>query len=383
MIVMIITILIFTTYLILMLYYRYNWKRAPTFEITTRGITAKNDLASGTFVSVIIAARNEEKNISACLESIVAQNYLKVKYEVIVVDDHSTDQTASLVRSFKNNIRLISLEAKGSGIINSYKKRAIETGIAAAKGDLIITTDADCIAPRSWLKNMVYFFEEFNPAFIAAPVAYYGETNFLQIFQSLDFMTMQGITCAAVYKNFHTMCNGANLAYPKQNFYQVGGFSGIDHIASGDDMLLMHKIAAEFPGKIFFLKSQGAIVLTKPAASMSEFFQQRIRWASKAGKYADKRITTVLLLVYLLNLWILLLFIFSCFYHTFLIWLIGLLAGKILVELFFLVPVAIFFGKQKLLWWFPLAQPFHILYIVVAGWLGKFGSYRWKERKVK
>ena len=189
------------------------------------------------------------------------------------------------------------------------------------------------------------------------------------------------------------MCNGANLAYTKKAFEEVGGFAGIDNIASGDDMLLMHKIYKQWPDKVMFLKSKAAIVQTTPVNSIKEFFNQRIRWASKADKYDDKRIFAVLLLVYIVNVLLLALPVIAVFdnvqYSMFNVqcsmigvWLLLLLL-KTLVELLFLYPVAKFFNKQSMLWLFPLMQPFHIIYTVIAGWLGKFGSYSWKERKVK
>ena len=132
-----------------------------------------------------------------------------------------------------------------------------------------------------------------------------------------------------------------------------------------------------------FLKSPEVIVQTQPAETLKDFMNQRIRWASKADKYTDKKITTVLFLVYLLNAWIFILGISSFFFiNVFYIFLIAIII-KTIVELIFLYPIAKFFNKQKLLWWFLPAQPFHILYTLVAGWLGKFGSYNWKGRKVK
>ena len=193
------------------------------------------------------------------------------------------------------------------------------------------------------------------------------------------------------------MCNGANLAYTKKAFEEVGGFAGIDTIASGDDMLLMHKIYKLHPDKVMFLKSQEVIVQTVPVNSIKEFFNQRIRWASKADKYNDKRIFAVLLLVYLVNVLLLALpfaaifikatfnislFPFTVVFTILELW-IFLLVIKTIAELIFLMPVSKFFGKRSMLWLFPLMQPFHILYTVIAGWLGKFGSYSWKERKVK
>ncbi len=132
-----------------------------------------------------------------------------------------------------------------------------------------------------------------------------------------------------------------------------------------------------------FLKSADVIVETQPAETLRDFMNQRIRWASKADKYTDKKIIAVLLLVYLLNAWIFILGISAFFFaKVFYLFLISFLV-KTIVELLFLYPVAKFFGKQKLLWWFFPAQPFHILYTLVAGWLGKFGTYQWKGRRVK
>jgi len=344
------------------------------------------------FVSIVIAARNEETNIGQCIKSLVAQTYPESKFEIIITDDHSTDKTVSIIKSFqKENIHVINLaDFTQKRILNSYKKKSIETALQFAKGELIVTTDADCMAPRKWLETLGLFYKEKNPVFVAMPVAFYAPSpgdpflkRFFKNFQSLDFMTLQGITGAAVHKKFHSMCNGANLAYEKKVFYEVNGFEGIDEIASGDDMLLMSKIQKSYPDKILFLKSPEVIVQTQPAATLKDFMNQRIRWASKADKYTDKKIIAILLLVYVLNAWIFILGISSFFItKVFYIFLITITI-KIIVELIFLHPVAIFFGKQKLLWWFIPAQPFHVLYTLIAGWLGRFGSYKWKGRKVK
>jgi len=178
------------------------------------------------------------------------------------------------------------------------------------------------------------------------------------------------------------MCNGANLAYEKSAFEEVGGFSGIDSIPSGDDMLLMHKIYCKYPQKVFFLKDRHAIVTTRPESSWSGFFHQRVRWASKADRYDDKRIFWVLLLVYLVNLLLAGLFV-AAFWNTWWLWiLLLLLIAKTAVEYPFVRSVAGFFGQQRLMVYFAVLQPVHILYTIVVGWLGKFGSYQWKDRKI-
>ena len=383
-----ISLVLFISYAALIIYYRQSWLKIPYY---TPGEAPPPPIK----ISVIVPARNEEKNIGACLNSICNQTLCKELYEVIVIDDHSTDTTVDIVKNYAaKNVKLISLrDVVQSQTTNSYKKKAIETAIAQSTGDLMVTTDADCIVTPEWLDTITSFYHETNAVFLAMPVSYSSKNNFIEIFQSLDFMTLQGITGASVYQRIHSMCNGANIAYSKKAFYEAGGFSGIDTIASGDDMLLMHKIWKLYPNAVYFIESRKVIVQTQPMKTVRDFFNQRIRWASKADKYDDKRSFIVLVLVYFFNVLLLILPLASIFdnfqlsitnvqFSILHLWL-ALLVGKTIIELFFLYPVAKFFNRQKLLWWFPVAQPFHILYTVIAGWLGKFGSYQWKGRKVQ
>lgn len=387
-VVFIISLLLFTGYALLIIFYTVSWKQMPGFVPATLQLSEEDSVK----ISIIIPARNESAYIKACLDSICLQSYPVHLYEVLVVDDHSTDDTASIVKNYPaTNIRLISLQDfLQNGIINSYKKKAIEIAVSTATGQLMVTTDADCVMHKNWLQTIARFYSQSNAALIVMPVAFLPVTHggglgakLLSIFQSLDFMALQGITGASVYKKAHSMCNGANLAYSKKVFNEVGGFKGIDHIASGDDMLLMHKIFSLYPQKVLFIKSPEVIVQTQSASSLKAFINQRIRWASKADKYDDKRIFAVLLLVYFFNLWLMGLMIASFFSTSIFYYTLILIVAKTLVELLFLFPVAAFFSNSKLLYYFPSAQPFHILYTVVAGWLGKFGSYSWKGREVK
>lgn len=393
---LIIPLILFIIYAALIFYYLIGWCTIPGF------IPQASGFKPDTRISIIIPARNEEHQIGPCLRSIINQSYPKEMVEIIVVDDHSTDNTSAVVRAFNlPNIKLIALKDFASGEMNSYKKKAIEVGIAQSSGELIITTDADCLVPVNWLQTIAAFYQEKKPELIVMPVSILpspvgealGMRSFIEIFQAVDFMTLQGITGAAVNKKLHSMCNGANLAYTKKAFTAVNGFAGINSIASGDDMLLMHKIYTQFPDGITYLKSKEVIVQTAPVKTIREFFNQRIRWASKADKYDDKRILPVLITVYFFNVLLLVLPLIALFengqHSIFTIqftlmeaWL-WLLFIKIITELTFLFPVAKFFGKLKLLCLFPFLQPFHILYTVIAGWLGKFGSYQWKGRKVK
>jgi cellulose synthase/poly-beta-1,6-N-acetylglucosamine synthase-like glycosyltransferase len=349
--------------------------------------TATEPPAAHIIFSIIIPARNEQDNIASCLNTVLNQTYPSSHIEVIVIDDHSTDDTALIVKEFQkkhSNLRLLNLKELVQGQqLNSYKKKAIEQAIKIATGDWIMTTDADCTVSNQWVSLYAAYIQKTSALFVAAPVKFKNNGTFVSIFQCLDFMTLQGITAASVNNSFHSMCNGANLAYNKEAFFSVGGFFGIDNIASGDDMLLMHKIYKKYPGKVKYLFSKDVITETEPMPDWRSFFNQRIRWASKADKYDDKRIVFVLVSVYLFNLsFVVLPFLAFWYTQVWLGWLL-LLAGKTLVELRFITPVSKFFDEQKLLWWFPGMQPVHILYTVTAGWLGKFGTYQWKGRTVK
>jgi cellulose synthase/poly-beta-1,6-N-acetylglucosamine synthase-like glycosyltransferase len=362
-------------------YYRV-WRALPVFRAGAQ--------APHTKITVLVPARNEEANIGRCLQSLAAQRYPPDCFEVIVIDDHSTDGTAAIVNGFSGlPVRYLALaEVAGAETVTAHKKFAIETGIGAATGELIVTTDADCVAGPGWLSTLAAFYEQQGAKFIAAPVRIGGvgagerTHTLLGIFQTLDFITLQGITGAAVSKRIHSMCNGANLAYPRQVFFEVGGFQGIDEIPSGDDMLLMHKIFLKYPERVFFLKSPEAIVSTRPETRWKGFLHQRIRWASKADRYDDRRIFRVLLLVYLVNLIFLAIAVAALWSPWWQFFGIFLVIVKTLVEYYFVRDVANFFDQSGLMIYFPFLQPLHILYTVIAGWLGKFGSYRWKDRKI-
>ena len=377
-ILLIIIWLLTIAYGVLMLLYARGWHMQEEFRLRERFVPE-------TKITVIIPARNEAGNISSCIQSILANDYPQELFEVIVIDDHSTDDTYEEVISFGGSVRCIRLAdvLKPGERLNSYKKKAIETGIAHSFGSVVITTDADCIVPLLWLKQFAYQFESQQSVMVVAPVVFTTNGSIVQNFQVIDFMSMQGITVAAHRLKLGNMSNGANLAFSKEAFYEVGGYKGVDHLASGDDYLLTMKMHKAFPGRIHYLKSRDAIVQTAPQPTWGNFIQQRIRWASKSGKYDDKKLTGILMMVYLFNLSFLLLFILG--FTDSLFWLLGasILLLKTGVELYFLLPVAAFFRKRNVLVWFPFLQPLHIVYIISAGFMGMIGKYQWKGRNVK
>lgn len=366
-------------YVALMILYHRGWAMQKEFNVHAL-------YEPTTKISVIIPARNEEENIGACLESILAQKYPSYLYEIIVVDDHSEDRTAIIAEEYAIKgvrcIRLGEYLPMGSAV-NAYKKMAIATGISESTGALIVTTDADCVAPNAWLRHIAAIYEQQEPLMIVAPVIYNAKRTVLHVFQLIDFMSMQGITGAAHALKLGNMSNGANLAFRKSAFEQVKGYEGILDLASGDDFLLMMKMNDLAPHGIAYLRSVNAAISTLPQPTWRSFLQQRIRWASKSGKYKDTKLTLILLLVYVFNLMVATLAIGSFFDHNLLFMCTCIFGVKVVIEFWFLRPVAKFFHNEWALLYFPFLQPLHIIYIVIAGFLGFVGGYEWKGRRVK
>jgi len=376
---LILVVLLMLLYVLLFVVYTKGW------QMQQQSFTPELFMPS-TSISVVIAVRNEATHIALCIESILNNNFPKHLFEIIVVDDFSNDRTRTIVASFSNqNVQCLELKhfIGKEEKVYAFKKKALEVGILHSTGKLIITTDGDCIAPKNWLRNFAFEFEIKNPVMIIAPVSYSSSKKVSGIFQTIDFMTMQGITIAAHRLGLGSMSNGANLGFSKKAFEEINGYKDINHLASGDDMMLTAKLNKHFPKRIVCLLSSDAVVTTVPQPHWKSFLQQRIRWASKSGKYNDTKLTLILCLVYFFNLSVLLLAVFSIYERLCLIFLPLVIVVKIITELFFLFPIAKFFKQKKLLLWFPFLQPIHILYIISAGFFGMIGSYQWKGRRVR
>lgn len=348
----------------------------------------RSDYVPRTRLCVIVPARNESLSIGACLSGILSQDYPADLLEVIVVDDHSTDDTAAIAARFAG-VKVLHLSEHISlniGAMAAYKKKAIEIAISQTECPLIVTTDADCVAGSTWLKRIVHLHESSGAQMIAAPVCFFDEKTWFDRFQSLDFAGMMVSTGASLRLGMGAMCNGANLAYSRAAFNAVEGFRNIDHIASGDDMLLMTKIIAHYgKHRVVFLKDRLASVFTRPQTGFMDFVHQRLRWASKSGKYQDFRITFWLALVYFFNVSLLFNLVWGTLPNNFFYLQIGLL--QLLVKSFFdfllLVTGCRFFGRNDLMRLFVCAQVLHILYIVVIGTMGNIIPYKWKGRQLR
>ena len=340
---------------------------------------------TGTFhtkVTVLIAARNEEKGMDKTIDDLLAQDYPKELTEMIIVDDHSTDRTAGIIASYADRgVRLLQLNEDKP--LNSYKKKAIATAIGLSNGELMVATDADCRMGSKWLSSVVGYFEQNDLVMISSPVAYFEEKSLFEYMQTLEFSYLIGIGAAFIGNNRASTCNGANLAYRKDVFYEVGGFKDIDDLASGDDELLLQKVAKRYPGRIGFLKDRKAIVYTHAKHSLKQFLQQRRRWASKSTHYKDKRIVALAVCIWLFNVSLLVnaglgfydIYFLKLFTLQFLL--------KYIFEVAFLLPITSFLKRSGLVALLILLIPVHIIYFVYIGLIGNTRKYEWKGRVVR
>lgn len=361
-------------YLLVLLYLIIGWQRLKTPLLKTGSLTTK--------VTVLIAARNEAESIHLTIEDILAQVYPKELTEIIIVDDHSTDSTANIIRSYANSgVKLLQLNEDRA--LNSYKKKAISEAIALSTGELMVATDADCRMGPNWLSSVVGYFEQEQPVMISSPVNYFEERSLFEHLQTLEFSYLIGVGASFIGNGRASTCNGANLAYRKDVFYEVGGFKGIDELASGDDELLLQKVAARFPGKVGFLKLNDAVVYTHAKPNIHEFLQQRRRWASKSTRYKDKKVVALAVGIWLFNISLLVNALLS-FYDAYYFKLFTLqFSFKLILEAVFLLPITLFFKRIKLLPLLFLLSLVHIIYLVYIGLLGNNRKYVWKGRTVK
>jgi glycosyltransferase involved in cell wall biosynthesis len=235
-----------------------------------------------TFVSVVVACRNEQENLPFLLNCIAGQDYPAGSFEVIIVDDNSTDRTFEIASGYNRTGNIIAIYNNGIG-----KKQAVRTGINVSSGNLIITTDADCRMGKRWIRTIAAFYEKHKPDMIICPVKLESKTGFFGRFQELEFLSLQGITAGSAISGTETMCNGANLSFTRKA-YLDNSDNLHDEIASGDDIFLLHNLKKQPNSNILWLESADATVTAASSPTINEFLKQRRRWISKGKLYNDR-----------------------------------------------------------------------------------------------
>ena len=326
------------------------------------------------FITVLIAARNEAKNIGALLEDLSRQNYSS--YEVIIVDDHSEDNTVEIAARFAS-------EYTSFKIIRSAqagKKLALTEGVRHAQGSIIVATDADCRVPAQWLSAIAIYFTQPKVKMVFGGVRM-QQRNFFHDLQAIEFSSLIGSGAATAAMGYPTLCNGANIAYRKAVFEEVNGYTGNAHVPSGDDEFLMRKIKAMYPDGIYFLSDGDSVVATQPNETVGAFIRQRLRWA---GKWRYNTSTyTMLLAIYIFSIQVMTLLCWGLLFYSderLQVTAVSFLLVKALLEFFFLRAVCRFLGYRWNSLAFMTLQVIYPLYVMSIGLFAHFIPQRWKGR---
>lgn len=335
------------------------------------------------FVSIIVPFRNEENNILNTYNSLINQNYSVEKFEIIFVNDSSDDKSLQLLENLphRNNVFIYSVPNDYS--ISAHKKRAIRFGIEKSKGEIIVTTDADCMHKKDWLINLLKFMDN-KTGFISGPVEFSFDENLFNKMQRLEFAGLVITGAGLIGAGKPIICNAANIAYRKKVFDEVGGFTYQMSLSSGDDELLMQKIHRDTDYKIKFALDKNAIVSTEANQSLKDFYHQRKRWASKGLFYGDTFLLVKLILIFLFYFSLIVQPIFGLlfspkFFATFII----TFFTKFFVEYLILKRGTKLLFDSKILQPFLITEILQIPYILISGFMGMFGNLAWKDRKVK
>ncbi|WP_338812952.1 glycosyltransferase [Bernardetia sp. Wsw4-3y2] len=396
-----------------MLFVLYGWYKEGIFNNVVGGYTdnGKNYIEKNKIrFSVLIPVRNEAQNIAALLNDLTLQDLDTNNFEVLVLDDNSDDETAKivndLIQKMPYSLRLIPVISTPA-TNSAHKKRAITLGVSKANFEYIITTDGDCRVQKSWLSTFSNFIDykekrDEKAFFIAGAVRLNYKRDFFAALQASEFATLIGSGGAALNLGFPFTCNGANMAYSKELFEELGGYENQEksntikdgyQISSGDDEFLLHKFHKVYPKNIFFLKSDKAIVETEATQTWNHFYNQRKRWASKWNQHKKISHAAISMFVFLVQVFTLLMFVFMAFdifttdfyltnselrkylYLTFFI--------KTSTEFLFLFSVLHFLRQLKAIFTLPFWWMFYSFYAIFFGIAAQKKGYNWKGRRTK
>ncbi|MBN2104856.1 glycosyltransferase [bacterium] len=336
-------------------------------------------------ISVVIAARNEEKNIRNLLDDLKIQTYSEDLMEILIADDHSEDGTAEIVRAYSrkdSRFRLISIKSAESGF--TAKKNALAQALHHATGEIILTTDADCRVLPGWAETMVSYFTKDTGMVVGFSQLCIPNTGciYFQKLQAVDFLMLMAAALGTARLGWAWAASGQNLAYRKSVYHEVGGFTQIGRRISGDDVLLLQLIRKKTDWKIRFASSENAYNHTQAESTFSAFINQRKRWASN-GAYQwklNKPFFGYVIITFLTNLILCLSLPLALILPNLLCCLLIAWGLKLLAEAWLLIRGCRLFGRTDLLSVFPVWFFVQIPYVVYVGIFGTLGGFHWKNR---
>lgn len=369
----IIVIAVLILFMIFTLWILMSW-----FSIKSIGSENIESNASGLMISVLIPIRNEGLNIESTLKSILKNKMPSTMYEVIVIDDHSDDNTRDVVEQIVRKFSHVQLILLNDGLLG--KKKAIETGISIAKGEIILCTDGDCKVPIHWLQSYYEaYFKEVNSKLIFGGVKYENHGSYFINLLNVELSILVMIGAATMNRGMPTMINGANLSYKRETFIAVNGFKGNENIPSGDDEFLLRKVKKQHSSGIGFLKNPKSIVETAPPKSIMELINQRRRWGSKWKHHHEAYSKLIPILVFSINasaIWA----FFQLLTTSNVLVCFAFLTFKGILDFLFMRTATNFIGVKGSLLSFILLEIIYPLYVVFFAFASNFGRYSWKGR---
>lgn len=330
-------------------------------------------------ISIIIAARNEARRITPCLQSLEQLDYPADRYEVILVDDQSTDETPSMIAAYCErhaNWQAIFLSEKST--VLRGKKSALLHAVQKSRGDIIFTTDADCIVPPGWLRHMARYFAP-DVAMVLGYSPLLEKPGFWQRVLQFDNLFSAIVAAAPTMMGYPFTSMGRNLAYRRAAYEQVGGYEALRQFRSGDDIHLTERFRQQRVGRIVFCADARTFVQTRPPDTRREVFHQQVRKNSKVLRKSRTSVAFSLLLVVAVGLFLALPFLEQKVPEWLTVWLVVMFL-VFLGEWFCLWKAARIFHQRQLLSYLPLMLVWYPVHILFFSFLGAFDVYEWKNQ---
>lgn len=335
-------------------------------------------------VTIVVAARNEAHNLPRLLPCLLAQDYPREKLEIIVVDDRSEDSTWSILEAVTEGHPVMkTLRVTDSVPEFAPKKRALDLAIRSARGEIILLTDADCTPPPTWTRAMIGCYSGQVVGVVGYSPYRFDEpgNGLVNGMLALDYFSIFAVAAASAGLGNPLTGSGTNLSYRKQTFLDVGGFEHFKQSISGDDDLLIRQVRQSIGGRFAFALDPDTYVPAAAPTSLRQFWNQRIRYASKSLQYGPS-MTLGLLAVYLLNVGLLVGIGLAVIEPSLWLSIAALWLAKAFFEMSFLSRTAELFHEERLLTYFLPAILLHPFYVSVFGFLGLVAGFRWKSETI-
>ncbi len=332
-------------------------------------------------VSILIAARNEEEGIEETLNSVLAQDYAGF-WEVWVANDRSTDGTAKILEKFTQKypekFHVLTIESLPEEGV-SPKKHALSRMVEACEGDILCLTDADCIVKPTWVSGII---REFEPGIeLVAGHSYIPtrnrKSNLLISMQAVETMIYRVAGTAGIAMHLPLTSTGNNLAYRKSFFKSVNGFDKVIKIQSGDDDLLMQKLASERPWAMRYCIAEDTFVTTNGKETLKGLWEQRKRWASKTIYYTPKIVFVLAMIFAALIMQCVALATSAFDFRIFIAFLTAFVLKTVGDFVVFIRGLLIFKQPHLIKWCVPL-EIIHAPFTVLAVIFGVLGRFKWK-----